>query len=108
MSDEEGLSRPVRPLVVSMADSFPDVSKKLLPPSKPADDYESSGADSGDDYVQEKRQSSVVGKARKIKRKRALDADGQPRKRKKRIFVEPDLSELTPEQGDCILTNYML
>ncbi|KAF8348945.1 transcription factor iws1 [Amanita rubescens] len=76
-----------------------EVSKKTLPPPKQRDEYESSGADSGDDYVQEKHQPSVVGKARKIKRKRTLDADGQPRKRKRRVpVVEPDLTELTPEQ----------
>ncbi|KIL58755.1 hypothetical protein M378DRAFT_200399 [Amanita muscaria Koide BX008] len=76
-----------------------EVSKKIIPSAKPRDDYESSGADSGDEYVQERRHPSVVGKARKIKRKRTLDADGQPRKRKKRVPVEPDLSELTPEQA---------
>jgi len=81
-----------------------EVSKKTLPPPKQRDEYESSGADSGDDYVQEKHQPSVVGKARKIKRKRTLDADGQPRKRKRRVpVVEPDLTELTPEQGDIKL-----
>jgi transcription factor SPN1 len=76
-----------------------EVSKKTLPQAKQRDDYESSGADSGDDYVQEKHHPSVVGKARKIKRKRTLDADGQPRKRKRRTPVEPDLSELTPDQA---------
>ncbi|PFH53170.1 hypothetical protein AMATHDRAFT_73710 [Amanita thiersii Skay4041] len=76
-----------------------EVSKKTLRQAKPRDEYESSGADSGDDYVQEKHLPSVVGKAKKIKRKRTLDADGQPRKRKRRIPVEPDLVDLTPEQG---------
>ena len=76
-----------------------EVSKKTLPQAKQRDDYESSGADSGDEYVQEKHHPSVVGKARKIKRKRTLDADGQPRKRKRRTPVEPDLTELTPDQG---------
>lgn len=76
------------------------MSKKTLAPPKQRNEYESSGADSGDDYVQERHQASVVGKARKIKRKRPLDADGQPRKRKRRVPVEPDPSELTPEQGN--------
>ncbi|KAF8623638.1 hypothetical protein AX17_007338 [Amanita inopinata Kibby_2008] len=75
-----------------------EVSKKIIRQVKPRRDYESSGADSGDDYVQEKRQPSVIGKARKIKRRRTLGVDTQSRKRK-RSPVEPDLTELTPEQA---------
>ena len=75
-------------------------------PSKPSrDDYESSGGDSEDDYVQQRPSSSTVGKAKKRvkRRKTATGDDGEPkavtRKRKRKEPVEVDLSELPPEQG---------
>lgn len=70
---------------------------------KPREDYESSGGESEDDYVQSTRPPSV-GKARKRVTKRSSNKDdGEPkaqRKRKRQQPVEVDLTDLPPEQGE--------
>ncbi len=72
-------------------------------PVKPREDYESSGGESEDDYVQSTRPPSV-GKARKRVSKRSSTKDGgEPkaqRKRKRQQPVEVDLTDLPPEQGE--------
>ncbi|KIM40514.1 hypothetical protein M413DRAFT_445962 [Hebeloma cylindrosporum] len=67
---------------------------------KPREDYESSGGDSEDEYVQAR---PAPAKPKKRSRKSAATAeDGEPktqRKRKRKQPVEIDLSELPPEQA---------
>ncbi|KXN81303.1 Transcription factor iws1 [Leucoagaricus sp. SymC.cos] len=71
-------------------------------PKSPQEQGESSGGDSEDDYVQEKR---VIGKAKKRtagrKKRSPDDSEDRPaqRKRKRKAPVEIDLSELPPEQA---------
>lgn len=66
-------------------------------------EHESSGADSEDDYVQERPSSSKPKKQKRTKRKDAgEDGESRPvqRKRKRKQPAEEiDLSELPPEQG---------
>ncbi|KJA26245.1 hypothetical protein HYPSUDRAFT_52560 [Hypholoma sublateritium FD-334 SS-4] len=72
---------------------------------KPREDYESSGGESEDEYVQSTRPPSV-GKARKRVSKRTSNKDdGEPkaqRKRKRQQPVEVDLTDLPPEQANKI------
>ncbi|KAJ3484018.1 hypothetical protein NLJ89_g12015 [Agrocybe chaxingu] len=67
---------------------------------KPREEYDSSGGDSEDDYVQER---PGAGKTKKRTAKKARVDGGEPkalqRKRKRKQPVEVDLSELPPQQG---------
>lgn len=64
----------------------------------PRDDYESSGGESGDDYVQEKQKTVK----KKVRRERQEEEVRRPKKRKRRLpapTIEQDLDSLPPEQG---------
>ena len=80
-------------------------------PSKPRDEYESSGGDSEDDYVQERPQSTKIKKRSSLGRKPT--ESGEQRKRKRKQPPPPvDFSDLPPEQGKSpmkarIITNVL-
>jgi transcription factor SPN1 len=79
---------------------------------KPREDYESSGGDSEDDYVQARPAIAKTKKRSSSSRKSAAAAeDGEPkaqRKRKRKQPVEIDLSDLPPEQGEFSLERLCL
>ena len=73
--------------------------RKTVPPPKTFED-ESSAGESGDEYVQDSAPSKTK---RRTKRRDDDDDDSRrpvQRKRKRKVLVEQDLSELPPEQGE--------
>jgi len=76
-------------------------------PPKVREDYESSGGDSEDDYVQARPAIAKTKKRSSSRRKSGAAAeDGEPktqRKRKRKQPVEIDLTDLPPEQGEFSL-----
>ncbi|KAF8150676.1 hypothetical protein B0H34DRAFT_756329 [Crassisporium funariophilum] len=81
-----------------------------LPPAPPRaavkqrDEYESSGADSEDDYVQERPSLAKVKKRSSVGRKATEDGERKTaqKKRKRKPAPEIDLNDLPPEQANKI------
>jgi transcription factor SPN1 len=94
----------------------PDIQQQqaaALPPSlpehlsKPRDEYESSGGESEDDYVQERTQNTKIKKRTSSGRKSA--ESGEKRKRKRRQPPPPiDPNDLPPEQGKSLVKAWVI
>jgi transcription factor SPN1 len=96
------ISKPPANLSLGPVSEVAQQQQTRRPPARPVrDEYESSGADSEDEYVQERR--PIQAKKRTKARKGGDGEDGgrrpAQRKRKRKQPVEVDLSELPPEQG---------